>query len=94
MESRDTWPSATVYLNKIVIKLTVLLGGKVRNAKTYFKMRLVTNGLDGSNWLRSVVVWCLPEERSGELVLAVCVLEAGHGGQGHAHRQPLLRPEH
>ena len=47
MESRDTWLSANVCLNEMVIKLTVLFGCKVRNEekKQFFKMLLVTNGL-------------------------------------------------
>ena len=45
MESRDTGLSANVNLNEMVIKLTVLLGCKVRNEKTQFKMLVVTNGL-------------------------------------------------
>ena len=44
LESRDTGLSANVYLKEMVIKLTVLLGCKVRNEKTQFKMLLVTNG--------------------------------------------------
>ena len=45
LESRYTELLGHVYLNEMVIKLTVLLGCKVRNEKTQFKMLLVTNGL-------------------------------------------------
>ena len=45
MESRDTGLSANVYLNEMLIQLTVLLGYKVRNKKNAFKMHLVTTGM-------------------------------------------------
>ena len=45
MESRDTGLSANVYLNEMLIQLTVLLGYKVRNKKNAFKMYLVTTGM-------------------------------------------------
>ena len=45
LESRDTGLSANVYLNEMVIKLSVLLGCKGKNEKkTHFKVLLVTNG--------------------------------------------------
>ena len=43
LKSRDTKLSARVYLNKMVIKLKVLLDCKVRNEKTQFKLRENTN---------------------------------------------------
>ena len=45
MESRDTGLSANVYLNEMLIQLTVLLGYKVRTKKNAFKMHLVTTGM-------------------------------------------------
>ena len=45
LESIDTGLSANVSMKEIVIKLTMLLGGIVRNEKTHFKMLLVTNVL-------------------------------------------------
>ena len=45
---RDTGLSACVYLNKIVIKLTVQLGNKDRSAKWYFKVRSLRNLLEAN----------------------------------------------
>ena len=76
LESRDTCFSFYAYLNNIVIKLTVLIGYKARNAQKYFKVLAGTNGLETMLFSSYVKEGCmgrkkLTTEEKAKVVAAV-----------------------